>query len=335
MGMQDKARGPHFGGRRGLVGGRKILAAAALVASSSVPLVVSATEGGLSHYLPGGIATLIDLAPTKPGWVVEPMYLHYGGKTSASTTIPIAGTVTGGLHADSDALLLGGLYTLNQTVLGAHYSFGAYLPYVWIDAKAEVSSALGTLMRRDSTSGVGDMLLFPAMLGWKSGFWQINALLPIYAPTSEYKVGRLANTGLNYWTFDPIAGVSYNNEEIGFNAALHTGIVVNTQNPDTDYHSGSIFHLEGSMQQLLPAGPGFLGIGAETFYLQQVTADSGAGAKFGSFEGRTVGVGPVLTYVLPRGEKQTLVAEFRWLPEVEVQRRMKGDYFWLKLVYQF
>ncbi len=124
-----------------------------------------AAEGGVTHYLPGGTATLIDLAPTKPGWVVE----------------------------------------------------------------------------------------------------------PIYAPTGEYETGRLANPGLNYWTFDPTAGVSYNNDKNGLNAALHLGLSFNTENHDTDYQSGTLFHLEASAQQLLPVGPGFLGVGAEAFYLQQVS----------------------------------------------------------------
>ena len=85
---------------------------------------------------------------------------------------------------------------------------------------------------------------------------------------------------------------------------------------------------------MLPVGSGFLGIGAEAFYLDQVTADSGRGARLGDFQGRTAGIGPVLTYILPRG-KETLVAELRWLPELDVQNRLEGDYVWLKVVYQF
>jgi hypothetical protein len=298
------------------------------------PLAALAAEGGTGHYLPGGTATLIDLPPTKPGWVLEPIYLHYDGKTSASRSIPIAGTVAAGLNATSDAVLLGGLYTFEQTVLGAHYSAGAYLPYVWIDVKADIGTALGTRRRQDSASGIGDMTLIPAMLAWKSGFWQYNAFLPVYAPTGKYEKDRLANPGLNYWTFDPTAGVSYNNDKNGFNAALYAGISLNTENNATDYRSGSMLHFDGSVQQLLPAGPGFLGVGAEAFYLQQVTGDSGLGARFGNFKGRTAGVGPVLTYVLPLG-KETFVAELRWLPELDVKNRLDGDYVWLKLVYQF
>jgi len=42
----------------------------------------------------------------------------------------------------------------------------------------------------------------------------------------------------------------------------------------------------------------------------------------------------VLSYILPAGEN-TLVAEARWLPELDTKRRMEGDYFWLKVVCQF
>jgi hypothetical protein len=81
-------------------------------------------------------------------------------------------------------------------------------------------------------------------------------------------------------------------------------------------------------------GPGFLGVGAEAFYIEQVTGDSGGGGRLGDFKGRTMGIGPVLTYVLPRG-KDTFVAELRWLPETNVKNRLEGDYIWLKVVYQF
>ena len=310
------------------------LPALALIGAMAAPCATLAAEGGTTHYLPGGTATLIDLAPTKPGWVVERIYLHYGGNASASRNIPVAGNITSSLQANSNAALFGGLYTFEPTVLGARYSAGAYLPYVWMSVEANVSTVLGTARRRDSASGVGDVTLIPAMLAWKSGPWQYNALLPIYAPTGEYETGRLANPGLNYWTFDPTAGVSYNNDKSGFNAALHGGISLNTENNATNYRSGSTLHFDGSMQQLLPVGPGFLGIGAEAFYLTQISADSGSGARFGDFKGRTSGIGPVLTYILPRG-KETFVAEVRWLPELNVDNRMKGDYVWLKLVYQF
>lgn len=95
-----------------------------------------------------------------------------------------------------------------------------------------------------------------------------------------------------------------------------------------------MFHIDASIQQLLPLGPGFIGLGIEGFYVDQITGDSGSGATLGDFEGRTAGLGPVLSYILPVGEN-TLVAEARWLTELDTKRRMEGDYFWLKIVYQF
>lgn len=295
---------------------------------------VRGEEGGTGHYVPGGAATLIDLPPTKPGWVVEPIYLHYEGNASVSRPIPIGGLLAGGLDATSDAFILGGVYTFGEEVLGAHYSVAAYAPYVWMQVDASIATPLGNLSRSDSEDGLGDMTLIPVMMAWKKESWQFNAMLPIYAPTGDYETGRLANAGLNYWTFDPTLGASYNNSKNGFNFAIFTGITASTENRDTDYQSGSVWHLDASVQQLLPVGKGYLGVGANAFVYDQVTGDSGSGARLGDFKGRTLGVGPVLTYVLP-GEQANFVVEARWLPELTTRNRTQGDFFWLKIVYQF
>ncbi len=305
-----------------------------LVFCALAPLSAAASEGGTSHYLPGAVATLIDLAPTQPGWVIEPIYLHYEGDADLSKQIPVAGIDVLGLKATSDVLVAGGFYTVETPIAGAHYSVGVMLPYVWMTVEGEIETVLGDRRRRDTASGFGDLTLIPAMLAWKDGPWQYNAALTVFAPTGDYELGRLANPGLNYWSFNPWAGGSYNNPTNGFNAALHGGLVFSTENPDTDYRSGVMTHLEGSVQQLLPVGSGFFSIGAEAFWLEQVTADSGQRPILGDFKGRTAGIGPVLGYVLPLGE-QNFVAELRWLPELETKNRLEGDYVWLKVVYQF
>jgi hypothetical protein len=235
----------------------------------------TATEGGSSQYLPGAVATLIDLAPTQPGWVIEPIYLHYEGDVGTRKPLPVAGLKSQGLEARLDALLIGGFYIFDQRVLGAYYSVGAMLPYTWISAEAEIETVIGDRRVRDNEQGFGDLTLIPIMLGWKDGPWQYDLVLSVYVPTGEYEVGRLANPGLNYWSINPIAGVAYSNPERGFNAGLHGGVTFNTENPDTDYRSGILTHLEGSVQQLLPAGRGFLSLGLEGFWVEQVSADSG------------------------------------------------------------
>jgi hypothetical protein len=263
-----------------------------------------------------------------------PIYLNYSGDAGASRSFPIAGVVAAGIDATAHAALLGGFYTLEPKVLGARYSAGVFVPYVWERVTASITTAFEGRSRTDSVNGFGDVSLIPVMLAWETGSWQYGTFLPVYAPTGAFEVGRLANPGLNYWTFNPTVYAAYNNEQYGFNAALLAGITVNTENGDTGYRSGSLFHLEASVQQLLPLGPGFAGIGANAFFLDQVTGDSGSGATRGDFKGRTVGIGPVATYILPL-KATSLVAEFRWLPELDTRNRLEGNYFWLKVAAQF
>lgn len=310
----------------------KIEHIAVLILSLISPIL--AEEGGASRYVPGNAATLIDLPPTKAGWVFESIYLHYNGNASASGSFSNAGLVTTGLDATSDAMILGGLYTFETPVLESHFSMAAFFPYLWMDVTANVVSGGPGGTRTDTADGIGDITLIPAMMAWKYDSWQYSALLPIYAPTGEYNLGTLANVGRNYWTFDPMIQVSYNNAKTGFNATIFTGITLNTENNDTNYHSGAAFHLDASIQQLLPLGPGLLSVGFNAFYYEQIQGDCGSGAKLGGFEGRTLGIGPALGYILPCGQN-TFVAEARWLPELETKRRLEGDYFWLKLAYQF
>ena len=273
------------------------------------------------------------LVPTKPGAFLKPMYMNYHG--SATAQIPTAVGLAGNLDATANTFVLGGGYTLEQPVLGgAHYTAAAFLPYTWLQISGNLQTPLGTVRAHNNVSGFGDLTLVPAMLAWKTGNWQVDALMPIYAPTGSYEEGRLGNPGLNYWTFDPMFGVAYSNQKNGFNAMLHAGYAINTENPDTNYHSGSLLHFDGAIEQILPAGPGFLTLGVEGFYFQQVTCDSGSGAVLGCFKGRTAGLGPVLGYVLPVG-KQSLVFELKWLTETNTKNRLDGDYIWLKMVYKF
>ena len=115
---------------------------------------------------------------------------------------------------------------------------------------------------------------------------------------------------------------------------MYTGVDFNTKNQDMDYTSGTSLHLDLTVAQHLPLGKGFIGIGANGFYYEQLSGDSGSDALLGDFKGRTMGVGPVLSYVRPMGKTQ-LLAELKWLPELDVDKRMKGDFVWLKLGFLF
>jgi len=308
---------------------RGVLALATLAALAAPGAM--AGEGGTSHTLPGANATLVDLPPTAPGGFIKPMYLNYQGDISAR--IPTAAGVVANVDAEANTFVLGGGYGFEQKVLGAHFGVAAFLPYSRLDISAN-SQALGGIRVNSKVSGFGDLTIVPALMAWKSGDWQYDFLMPVYVPTGSYQLGRLGNPGLNYWTFDPIVGAAYANAKSGFNAAAHVGLAMNTENSDTNYRSGNLLHLDASVQQIFPLGSGFANIGAEAWYFDQVTCDSGAGATLGCFKGRTAGVGPVLGYIQPIGQ-QRMIFELKWLPELETKNRLNGDYIWFKMVYKF
>ncbi len=85
-----------------------------------------------------------------------------------------------------------------------------------------------------------------------------------------------------------------------------------------------------------PSGPsgGSIGVGANFFHYQQLEGDSGSGPTLGSFKGRTIGIGPVLSYIT-KVWQHDLAAELKWLPEIDVGNRLEGDSIWFKLAMAF
>jgi hypothetical protein len=311
--------------------------------SLALAVTSHAEEGGSAHYMPGAAASFIDAFPGKPGGIAVLNYFtFYDASVAGGREMPLGGLVAANLSATAYADTIVGIYEAPWRVLGGGLAFGASLPYVWleVDGNAQLAGPRGRLTRDfsngDSADGLGDMTIFPFMLGWTNLLpdFKLDTRLAIYAPTGDYEVGRLANVGKNYWTFEPGIMATWLSSKIGTEVSLYTGVDFNTKNDATDYTSGTSLHFDLTIAQHLPLLGGFVGVGANGFYYQQLTADSGASALLGGFEGRTVGVGPVLSYIRQIGKTQ-LLTEVKWLPELDVDKRMKGDYIWFKLGFLF
>ena len=298
-----------------------------------IPFSAHAEEGGSGHYLPGGAASFADALPGKPGLAIANFFNFYDASAGASRQLPFGGLVTAGLDATAYSDTVVALYQTPLKLLGGYYAVGVVIPYVWVKVKGQVTGPLGnTITMRDKASGIGDITLYPFMLGWTglNGDLKYDVRLGIYAPTGDYDTGKLANVGKNYWTFEPAVSLSYISSKIGLEMSAFAGMDFNTKNHKTDYRSGTQFHLDFTVAEHLPLFGGIIGLGANAFYYQQITGDSGSGASLGDFKGRTLGIGPVLSYATKIWKKD-LVAEVKWLPDIEVKKRPKGDYIWFKL----
>jgi len=298
-----------------------------------VPLSAYAEEGGSGHYAPGANASFIDALPGKPGLAIASYFNFYDGSASLGVPLPLGGSIAAGINATAYSDTILALYQTPLKLLGGYYAVGAAIPYVWLKVKGQVTGPLGnTINVRDRANGIGDITLYPFMLGWTAlnGDLKYDVRFGVYAPTGDYDKGKLANVGKNYWTFEPAVSFSYISSKIGLELSAFAGMDFNTENHKTDYRTGTQFHLDLTVAEHLPLFGGLIGVGANVFYYQQITGDSGSGATLGDFKGRTVGIGPVVSYVT-KILKKDLVAEVKWLPEIEVKHRIKGDYVWFKL----
>ena len=298
-----------------------------------LPAVLCAEEGGSGHYFPGSISSFIDGVPAQETIVARYNLLSYSGEREVGQPLPIAGVKAIGAEADSMAhgitLLWRPAWNPGENL---SFAMNATIPYVTLDVEADVTTVQNaTIRKKDSIDGLGDIVLMPLMLNYTiTKDFSINGRLAIYAPTGDYEKGRLANAGKNYWTIEPTIGAIYLGHENGREASLYFGADFNTENEDTDYQTGSQIHLDGTLAQHLPVAGGLAGLGVNAFWYEQVEGDSGTGAILGDFEARTVGVGPVVSFV-----KGDVVAELKWVHETETRDRLEGDLLWLKIARKF
>lgn len=297
---------------------------------------LQAAEGGVTAYAPGSFASFMDALPSKPGFAVFNYFAWYSGNANASRSLPIAGEIGASVDATTYANSPGAFWITPLGFLGGHYAVGVSIPIVWTTVSADVTlPAGGTVGRSDSANGLGDIEFWPIVMTWGAlgGDLHVNFYGGIYAPTGDYKKSRLANQGLNYWTFEPGVIASYLNQKNGLEGTTYIAYDFNTNNSTTDYHSGQVFHIDATAAwHFIKLGQkgGVIGVGANGFWLQQTTADSGSGARLGSFKTSQAGVGPVLSYAA-QFSKIGVAASVKWLPQIGTDNTVKGNYIWAKL----
>ena len=181
-----------------------------LIAILAVGFNVLAEEGGSGHYLPGAMSSFLDSVPLKESFTVRYNLVYYDGGLRLNEPLPIAGLKTLGANATSWAHGLT-LAWRPPVEIGARWSYAASItiPVVWMDVTANVTAGPVSVRRSSTLNGLGDIVLMPVMLNYNiNSNLNANFRAGIYAPTGDYKVGRLANTGKNFWTFEPTLGLT-------------------------------------------------------------------------------------------------------------------------------
>lgn len=289
-----------------------------------------AAESGVGVYPLGFRGPMAGFVPP-PGWYFQNDLLLYKGDASASRPIPFNGQLAADVRVKMLVDVPTLLWSTPYQIMGGNLAFSASLPMGGprVDAGLTLTSpVLPPVARnvRDSTKTIGDPFVVAAV-GWHSGNFHWMTGVGVNVPVGDYREGALANVAFHRWAADLHGAVTYLNMATGLDLSGAAGITFNGTNPATDYKTGTEFHLELSATQNLPSGFSF---GVVSYYYNQLTGDSGTGARLGPFKGRVAAIGGSLGYAF-KIDGRDISTRVRVYREFDVQNRLEGTTAFLTL----
>ncbi|MEK1869426.1 MAG: transporter [Ensifer adhaerens] len=257
------------------------------------PSTANAAENGAGFYLLGARGPMAGLlAP--PGTYFQNDTYFYVGELKGNKQLPLGGEIVGEVDATLIGIFGTGLWVMPEEVLGGNLGFTAIVPFGGPDIDATLSAprAGRSASVSDSVFTIGDPVL-GAVLGWHEGDFHWTANASVNVPIGDYQKGQLANLSFNRWAGDFTLAGTWFNPETGFDISGAAGFTFNGENPATDYRTGTEFHAEWAVTKHF--GQEF-SAGVAGYFYQQVTGDSGAGARLGPFKGRIAAIGGTMGY---------------------------------------
>ena len=285
-----------------------------LMASAAI-----AAEGGYSNYVPGTYGDFAAAVAPPPGFTLRNDLYYYQADGGASVR---SGLIEAGVDLEFVMDFITLLHNPGLQILGAQYVYGVFIPIVYTDIDARLQVGNASVRRQDDTFNLGDITFIPMLLYWNHENFHFSLAEFIIAPTGEYDTSNLANTGLNYWTFDTDFAVTYLNEATGQDYSINLGYNYNTENNDTAYKTGQEIHVDYMLNQFFSEQ---FALGIHGFYLKQVTGDSGSGAVLGDYKAEAAGIGPAVLYTTRLFDSDiSFIA--KWLHEYDAEKRLEGDH---------
>ncbi|MDB5626503.1 MAG: hypothetical protein JWR73_2305 [Tardiphaga sp.] len=333
-------------GRRqlGAVSSLAMLALSSLALSSLATSGARADESATSFWLPGTFGSLA-AAPAQPGFSFASVYYHTsvsaGADVIRSREIQVGRlnptintNLNASLQATGDVALLIPSYVFGTPVLGGQFAVQVAAIVGRSSAAAAGTLTAGvppfSLIRSidvvDSSSGFGD--LYPqASLKWNYGTSNIMTYVSGDIPVGNYNAGSIANMGLGHAAIDGGGGYTYFDPTKGHEFSAVAGFTYNFMNQTTNYQSGVDFHLDWAVSQFLSKQ---FFLGAVGYVYNQISDDSGSGARLGGFRSRVLAVGPQVGYIFPLEGRQAFLG-LKAYYEFDAQNRPQGFNTWLTL----
>jgi hypothetical protein len=299
------------------------------------PQAAFADAGGAGFWLPGTFGSLAAV-PGVPGWAYSTFYVHEqenaGGGKNFVTSGGAGGSIVAGLNAHADVVVQGLTYVSAMPVLGGQAAFSILGAggNVGVGINATLTGPGGNALsgnKSDNRTTFTDVF-YQGTLKWNQGVHNEMIYIAGNIPSGTYDPNRLGNLSLGYVAVDAGAGYTYFNTKTGREFSVVGGLTYSGINPDLQYQNGIDFHLDWGASQFVSKN---FQIGLAGYFFQQLTGDSGPGAKLGPFKGQTVGIGPQIGFIFPVAEGYQGYLNLKAYKDLEVENRPAGWTAWMTL----
>jgi hypothetical protein len=209
---------------------RRLGCVAGLLTAVAVTQPAQAFEHFAAMSAPG-VGTLGSSADSPPTgiYMVDQSFAIAGADLGPTPAVTAGGQRTQlcfCVHADAF------VFSPGWNFFGARYTAVVAIPFVWLSGEGP-----GAIF------GFQNTFIIPVQLSWKfgdSGFY-VKTELGIYIPDGDINgPAGISGIGSPWWTFQPALTFSYLKN--GWNFTAYNYIELYTQNPDSGYTTGDIFH---------------------------------------------------------------------------------------------
>jgi hypothetical protein len=303
----------------------------AVLAASLAAAPALASENAASLYLLGSGGPGAAILPPLKGVYFDDVSYFDDAAADARRSFLFNGNLVADVSAQIGANFATVLYVPTTHFAGGTLAVGAALPFgsLSMDASAVVTGPLG----RQFGASLHNQAFFladplaTASLGWKRGNLSVQASTLLNIPVGQYDPGQLVNLSFHRWAGDVSWAATWHDEKAGWDVSGKAGVTFNGTNTDTQYTTGTELHLEAAVAKAVAKG---FWIGGQGYYFDQLTGDSGPGAKLGPFKGRVAGLGATAShdFVLSRIPG---TIRLRGMTEFDVRNRLQGRSAWLEI----
>jgi len=271
-----------------------------------------------------GFTSFMDGAPPAgPGWYIAE-YISY---RHANRFANIPGGSDPGLNVWVNLNQF--LYQSNTPVFfGGKWGIDVIVPFAWIDSD----------MLPGDNGGMGDLLVGPyiqwdPIMGANGPIFMHRIEIQTIWPTGRYSNERLLNPGSNHFSLDPYwAGTYFITPRWTVDARLHYLWNADNDDPFVGFgvdkiEPGQAFHANfSSSYEVLPKQ---LRLGANGYYLQEISTSEVGGVEQGREQVLALGPGALYSF------SQNTHVFFNLYFETATHNRPEGEFAVLRLVHHF